>query len=219
MLNKLLSNNSGAHKNRTGKRTTFAIALTLVLTLSTLAAVLPAAQSHDPAWQIPTFAKINVAPDPVGVGQDVVVVFWLGNAPYYNAAVNNNYRFHNYKVTITAPDGSTEVKDFPYISDSTNSQYFIYTPTTIGTYTFFFEYPGETITVDDQPPGSAYVGDIYLASSAQTTLTVQQQPVGMIQSAPLPLNYWTRPINGQNTNWDSIASNYLRPEGAAYSFG
>ena len=195
------------------------IAVLLMLSMAASMMLVPTVSAHTPAWQIPTFAQINVAPNPVGVGQETVVVFWLGNTPYFGASLTNNYRFHNYKVTITAPDGSTKIETFPYISDSTNSQYFLYTPTTIGTYTFLFEYPGETITVNDQDAGSVYVNDIYLPSSAQTTLTVQQQPVSMIQSAPQPTSYWTRPINGQNTDWDTIASNYLRPEGAAYSYG
>ncbi len=196
-----------------------AIAVLLMFSMAASMMLVPSASAHTPAWQIPTFAQINVAPNPVGVGQETVVVFWLGNAPYFGADLTNNFRFHNYTVTITAPDGTTTTENFPYISDSTNSQYFIYTPTTVGTYAFRFTYPGETITVNDQLPGSVYVNDTYLPSSAQTTLTVQQQPITAAQSAPLPTNYWTRPINGLNTNWDTIASNYLYPEGAAYSFG
>ena len=39
--------------------------------------LIPLTAAHTPSWQIPTFAYINVAPDPVGVGQEVLVVFWL----------------------------------------------------------------------------------------------------------------------------------------------
>jgi hypothetical protein len=41
-------------------------------------------------------------------------------------------------------------------------------------------------------------------------LTVQQQPLPpAINSYPLPTAYWTRPIEGQNTYWYTIASNWL----------
>jgi outer membrane protein assembly factor BamB len=38
---------------------------------------------------------------------------------------------------------------------------------------------------------------------------VQQEPIAPVEDYPLPTSYWTRPIEGQNTNWASIASNYL----------
>lgn len=41
------------------------------------------------------------------------------------------------------------------------------------------------------------------------TLTVQQDPISNPPSYPLPTEYWSRPIEGQNTAWASIASNWL----------
>ena len=41
----------------------------------------------------------------------------------------NNYRFHNYNLTITAPDGTTSTQIFNVISDTTSSQYTVFTPT------------------------------------------------------------------------------------------
>ena len=34
----------------------------------------------------------------------------------------NDYRFHNYKLTITAPDGKVTTQEFPYIVDTTSNQ-------------------------------------------------------------------------------------------------
>jgi hypothetical protein len=48
-----------------------------------------------------------------------------------------------------------------------------------------------------------------LASNATATLTVQAEPVAPIGDYPLPTSYWTRPIEGQNTAWSQIASNWL----------
>ncbi len=57
---------------------------------------------------------------------------------------------------------------------------------------------------------NALAGDVYLHDQAVETFSVQQQPLQTI-SYPLPTEYWTRPIEGQNTNWYSIASNWLGP--------
>jgi outer membrane protein assembly factor BamB len=56
---------------------------------------------------------------------------------------------------------------------------------------------------------SAYVNDTFAASSASTTLTVQEEPIPYINSYPLPQEYWTRPIYGENTDWWSISSDYF----------
>jgi outer membrane protein assembly factor BamB len=188
------------------------IALFLVLTVAVTLVALPAASAHTPIWEIPTFAYISVAPDPVGVGQQVIIVMWL-DKPMSGAAVANNVRMHDYTLTITKPDNTTETMNWPIVVDSTSSQYTLYTPDQVGTYTLKFDYSGQTYNWS-----GAYHDDIYLPSSKTTTLTVQQEPIPAKITYPLPTEYWTRPIEGQNTAWASIASNYLRPFGAAYSF-
>ena len=40
-----------------------------MLSMSASMMLVPTASAHTPAWQIPTYAYINVAPNPVGVGQ------------------------------------------------------------------------------------------------------------------------------------------------------
>ena len=41
-------------------------------------------------------------------------------------------------------------------------------------------------------------------------LTVQQEPISARPVTPLPTNeYWTRPINGMNPEWTSIAGDWL----------
>lgn len=122
-----------------------AITLFLMLTIAITLVAVPLANAHDPPRNIPTFAYINVAPNPIGVGQQASVVFWLDNV-YDEAAIANDYRFYNYKLTITAPDGDTETQTFEYVADSTSSQHTLYTPTQAGTYTFDFTFPGQDIT-------------------------------------------------------------------------
>jgi hypothetical protein len=198
--------------------------ITIVLILSTAAAIitLPTASAHDPAWTIPTFAFVNVSPNPAGVGQQCLLVVWLDKIPD-GALVTNNIRFHNYKCVITAPDGTTQTVDWATVTDTTSSAYTTFTPTQIGTYTFNFSFPGQVYKTGtagvDYSATSAFINDTYSASTATTTLTVQEEPASSGTFTPLPTEYWTRPIEGENSNWYAIGSNYLYPMGAAYSFG
>ena len=179
------------------------IALILIMSIASLIA-LPVANAHDPKWNIPTFAYIDVAPNPIGVGQQALVVFWV-DKPLPSASMANDIRMHDYKLTITKPDGTTETKQWPVVMDTTSSQYMTYTPSEIGNYTFKFEYPGQTYTWS-----GAYQNDTYLPSSKTTTLVVKQEQLPQpISSYPLPTEYWARPVEGQNTNWYTIASNWL----------
>ena len=170
---------------------------------------IPNASAHTPTWGIPTYPYITCAPNPVGVNQQVNVFLFLTNY-FYSSAYTNTYRFHNYKLTITSPSNIVTTQTFETVTDTTSAIGTTFTPTEIGTYTLNFTYPGQTITVNDQPIGSEYVNDTFLASSAQTTLIVQEEPIpAAITSYPLPTEYWTRPIYGENTDWWSISSNWL----------
>jgi hypothetical protein len=199
------------------KTTATLIAIFLMISMGTSMILVPFVSAHGPGsappnttpWQIPTFAHIFAAPNPVGVGQLTWIDMFLANPPFFSAAFTNNYRYHNYQLTITSPDGTNASQTFAYISDSTNNQNFAYTPTEVGTYNLTFYYPGETITALEQPVGSVYVNDSYLPSTATTSLTVTQEPIpSALGSAPLPTEYWTRPIYGSNTNWYTIASQW-----------
>jgi hypothetical protein len=69
----------------------------------------------------------------------------------------------------------------------------------------------------DYNPNSAYVNDTYRASSATTTFVVQETPINnVIDSYPLPTEYWTRPIYGENPIWFQVASNWLGVQAAGY---
>ena len=176
--------------------------LTMVVTL----AAVPLANAHSPAWTVISYAYIVPAPNPVGVGQPVSIVMWV-DTPMPGALVTNDIRRHDYKLTITAPDGSKEVMTWPVVSDTTSFQYTSWTPDQVGEYTMLFEYPQQTYTWAGE-----YNGDVFQADSATTTLTVQEEPLeAPTLSYPLPTEYWTRPIEGQNTDWYAIASSWLGP--------
>jgi len=189
------------------------IALILLLTLSAILVALPAVTAHDPPETLNTYAYIIVSPNPVGVNQQIFVVFWIDKIPVSAAGVGGD-RWQGYNITITKPNEDIQTLG-PYTSDPTSSAYILYTPDQIGTYTFEFTFPGQVASLYNPETGipgsnSPYIGDTFLGSSASTTLTVTEDQIEKIPDYPFPTEYWTRPIEGQNTAWYSIASNWLK---------
>jgi outer membrane protein assembly factor BamB len=200
-------------KNR---KVAIATVIVLIIAMSASMTLLPNANAHTPIWTFASYAYLTVQPDPVGVGQTVAVVMWI-DGPLPGATVSNDVRRHDYKLTITDPTGQTEVKTWGVVSDTTSVQYMQYTPSRTGNYTFKFEYPEQTYTWT-----GAYNGDIFHAASTTVDLTVQEAPITPpVDSYPLPTEYWTRPIEGENSYWYTVASNwlaspYILGAGAAY---
>ena len=196
----------------------------LILSMATSMILLPNANAHTPSWNIQTYAFISVNPNPIGVGQRATVYMWLDEV-YDQAATSgeagvpaNDYRFHDYELTITLPTGTKTTQTFSYISDPTSDQYTYFTPTQAGTYILTFNFPGQVVNDYPHAPYSLYANDTYLPSSASTTLTVQSTPIpAAIGGEPLPTAYWTRPIYGENTNWYTLASNWLGDGAPGYA--
>jgi hypothetical protein len=188
------------------KTTAITAILMLILTIPLVA--LPLANAHSPPWDIVTFAYINVAPNPVGVGQKVDILIWV-DKPRASAALENDYRQHNYRLTILDSDDNVVKSEFwETVIDTTSSQYYAWTPDTAGTYTLQFEFEG--FAANDYPHANSETDDYFVPSFASTTLIVQEEPLpSPITSYPLPTEYWTRPIYGENTDWWSISSNWL----------
>jgi len=163
----------------------------------------PLTSAHNPPLELTTHAFISANPNPVGVGQEALIVVWL-NRVIAGAQADNNIRFEDYKLTITKPDSTTETITWDVVTDTTSSAFTQFTPTQVGEYSLFFEFPGQTYDF-----GGAYQNDYYLPSNASTTLTVQENPIQRQPDIPLPTEYWSRPIEGQNILWDQISSNWL----------
>ncbi len=150
---------------------------------------------------IPSYAFINVAPNPVGIGQTVNVNFFLSAPlPSIEYAINMT-------VIETTPDGTTKTLG-PYTSDLTGGTFFNFVPDTVGTYTFQLIYGGQTLTGT-----SAFSGDIQDPSQSQkVTLVVQQQPIvhTSYPFTPLPTSYWQTPVSAQNVqNWYTLTGPWL----------
>ena len=91
----------------------------------------------------------------------------------------------------------------------------LYTPDQVGTYTLKFEYAGQTYTWNSSSSERIYTNDVFGPARKTITFEAQQDPLPEpISSYPLPTEYWTRPIEGENTNWWTISSNWL---GGAYT--
>ncbi|MDR1992965.1 MAG: PQQ-like beta-propeller repeat protein [Nitrososphaerota archaeon] len=181
--------------------------ITLLTTLTTSLLLSQNTAAHSPPWAIPTYAFLAVSPNPIGVGQSVNIVMWAGLV-LPGATVGNEVRFRDYKLTIIHPDGHNEIQTWPIIIDTTSTQFTQYTPKEIGNYTFVFSYPDLNYTWS---ASATYRNDLFLGATSKTiTLIVQEEPLpNAITSYPLPTEYWTRPIEGQNTDWWAITSNWL----------
>lgn len=208
-------------KNRfCNKGSAVAIVLLLMLSLSIFA--FPIVTAHTPAWNVPLYAYIHAAPNPIGVNQQTVLVFWFDKPPP-SAAGSGGDRWTDIMIEVTKPDGSKENLG-PFMSDSVGGAYALYTPSQTGTYSFSLTFDGQTASLyhpDTGIPGaqSDFINDTYyMANTASVSLVVQQDPIPTTTQYPLPTEYWTRPIEAQNTDWASIASNWLgAPFGYPYN--
>ena len=168
---------------------------------------------HD---KIPTYVYGVLSPNPVGVGQEITMLLINPVAPPQSKEINDvRYEF---SVAITDPDGNT--LNLPasgtFKSDATGSAYTKYTPRKVGNYSitikfhelFYRWYEGYGWI---GTPLRDYYGVTLLESTKTYTLVVQEEPVKptAITSYPLPTEYWTRPIEGQNQEWGQISSNWL----------
>ena len=174
---------------------------------------------HD---KIPTYTFAVVSPSPVGVGQYVSIIMYNPMQPP-DASFTNDIRYE-YKIKITKPNG--DIINLPsgsehaevgssvgktFVSDSTGSTFTIFVPDQVGnwniTVTFqelFFRWYSSDVQRD-------YYGTTFLSSSYTYTLPVQQEPVAAVTPPiePVPTEFWSRPIEGQNTQWYQISSNWL----------
>ncbi len=196
---------------KTSKRSSYAIALVLLLSLSAVVTFVPAVSGHVPGWQIPTIAFLNVEPNPVGVNQQVQVTMWLDKVPP-TASQQFGDRWENMTVKVTKPDGTTQILG-PFTTSDVGATDTRFTPTAVGTYTFQMHFPGQVLAGKNPPAygnTNAFINDTFMASdSPVVSLTVQQTPLQPYPTTPLPQGYWQRPINGMNSNWASIAGDWM----------
>jgi outer membrane protein assembly factor BamB len=198
-------------KMQISKNKTMATAITIILLSSMVFAIssVPTtnAQLNWPDMEIPTWVYSSISPNPVGVNQELSIVFFNPQAPP-GASATNGIVWKGFTIDITKPDGTTETLG-PFDSDSTGAGFTLYTPDQVGNYTFTTTFPEQTWP-DSAPYQTAYRNATWLESTFTQTITVQEEPVTSLNpTQPLPTEYWTRPIEGQNQEWYQVSSNWL----------
>ena len=172
-------------RNRTATATTLFLLLTFAVSL----AVIPAANAQTTKK---TYAFMGIAPNPIGIGQQAALHIGIPDA--LQTATDG----WNLTVTVTKPDAKTETLG-PYMTDSTGGTGVAYIPSQVGTYYFQTVFPEQS-----------YRNIIYLASTSdKIALNVTDEPVEYYPAAPLPTEYWTRPINAQLREWTTISGNWF----------
>jgi hypothetical protein len=142
----------------------------------------------------------------VGVGQQIVLVYWvdLMPRPETSAEIAAGLRgaYYNITMTITKPDGTSDIIDMPR-SDPVGGGYTVYTPAQTGTYSVVVDFPGNW-------RNSTREANWYMPSESRPAIfEAQVEPLETWSEAPLPDDYWTRPIPGPSYNWKEVASNWL----------
>ena len=161
------------------------------------------------AYTIKPHPYLSFSPNPIGVGQELLVNMWL-TPP----SAENKY-LTGYTVTLTKPDGTQDVIGplNSYVADGT--AWFTYIVDQVGEWKLKFSFAGQYYPAGRYLRGEIVTsgGTLYPAhyyepvSTAEQTLTVQNDQV-MSWSSPLSTDYWTRPISAVHREWHAIAGNY-----------
>ena len=172
--------------------------------------------------QIPTYTYAVVSPKPVGVGQLTSIIMFNPMQPP-DASYTNDIRYE-YTVKIVKPNG--DVINLPtgseqaavgasvgktFVSDSTGSTFTSFIPDQAGNWTITVTFQKLFFRWYDSATQRDYYGVTLLSSSYTDSLIVQQEPVAAVTPPiePVPAEFWSRPIEAQNTPWYTISSFWL----------
>ena len=142
------------------------------------------------------YAFVNVAPDPVGVGQTVTINFFMASP------LLTSQHVQSWTVTQTNPDGTT-IERGPFWCDATGGSFTTFVPTVTGEYSFVAHF-AETLLSN---------GVTALAADTnKVTITVQEEPIqlGYFAITPLPNQWWQTPATAENIQeWYKITGPWL----------
>ena len=188
------------------KNKTAAIAIAIFLMSAMAISLVAIPTKAQAALTQKSYPIIDAIPNPVGVGQQTLLKYGvlqpLGSA---------NESWTGITITVVKPDNTTQTLG-PFTTDSTGSSFYPFTPDQVGTYKLTMNFPNNTVpsTFFDLQRGSLILaGTVELAATAELDLVVQQAPIQYIPSAPLPAEYWSRPIDPQLRTWYSISGNWV----------
>ncbi len=162
-----------------------------------------------------TRAYLSLRPNPIGVGQDVLINTWI-NPCLHTVRYLLSDITGCYKLTITKPDGTTQVVTMRS-TFSEASSWHTFVPDVVGEWKIKFEFLGTYFPAGRWLNGylvtntsGTYLNSTYYkpSSAPEETLTVQADMVWSWPPAPLPTDYWTRPVSLSNREWWPILGNY-----------
>jgi len=174
------------------------IALFLMSTVAVTFVALPIVNTAKAAFT--WYPYLTAAPNPVGVGQRVLVVFG-----FTMPTGSNEGSYLDWTLTITDPDGNAETAT-GLDTETTGSTFYVFSPDQAGTWKIKAHYPGGSVNYGWFFPD--YVS-VPAADTNEFSLTVQEDQIPEISNTPLPSAYWEFPIYGENQAWSQIAGNWL----------
>ncbi len=172
---------------------------------------IPLPSGVTPDLTLTSISHLSFSPTTVGVNQEFIINIWQ------QPPIHNSRKLTDYKVTITKPSGTeNEVVLDSYLADGT--AWFPYIADEVGTWTIKFDFPGGYFpagTYSRVREGQATVftefeESVYYTPSSDGPyeLTVIDDIVYSWPDAPLPTDYWTRPVSAYNREWWSILGNW-----------
>jgi hypothetical protein len=183
------------------------IILASILAVSAIMTSFSASSGQVPDF--PTFSFLDVAPNPVGVDQYVMVNMWLNLVPP-TARGPYGELWEGFEVEVTKPDGTKQTLG-PFTSNAVGGAWTQYIPSMVGTYTFQMSFPGQFLNSTDGY-GILHTKNFEPSTSPIVELTVQEQPIESKPEIPPPTNYWERPISAENYDWWQVSGNWLGGE-------
>jgi hypothetical protein len=156
---------------------------------------------------VKTYAFIGATPNPVGVNQEVLL-----HVGITNPLLSQEMGWDDLSVTIEGPDGTETISGIR--TDSTGATGRNWVPSEPGNYTVQTHFP-EQETTPEKVAGTFFTGvfpegTVFLESySAELTVVVQEEPIQIYPEHPLPTEYWTRPIDGQQREWYTVSASWL----------
>ncbi len=179
------------------------ISLLLITSMATSLIALPDVTAQTSQSSLKTYAFIGATPNPVGVGQEVLLHIGI-TRELTNVAMG----YDGLSVTITKPDGTTEMLS-NIRTDSTGGTGRIFVPNIVGNYTLQTHFPQQVTSTTKMVTGAAANTTLLASDSDIVTLVVNESPLRYNPGVGLPTEYWTRPINAQFREWYSVAGSWL----------
>jgi outer membrane protein assembly factor BamB len=153
-----------------------------------------------------TYAYIGAVPNPVGIGQDVLLHVGITQQLAFSTE-----GWTGLTVTVTDPENNTHTLG-PFTTDSTGGTGSVFIPDQVGTYYLQTNFPEQTVPSTIRAFGGLMIPEgatMRASHSEELALVVQDSPIPYYPDTPMPSEYWSRPIDAQIREWYTIAGNWL----------